>query len=234
MLEVKGLHVNYGKLQVLKGVDCQVKEKDFVSIIGSNGSGKSTLINTISGMIRPVSGKVLFYGKPLDGMKPHEIVQCGVYQVAEGRKLFRSMAVVENLQIAGSNLRGKPQISKNLEKVFGLFPVLKDRQRQIVNTLSGGEQQMLAVGCGIMAQPDSLMLDEPSLGIAPLLLQEIFRTLVILNQGGEAILLLEQNVKKSLAISNYGYVLENGNIVLEGESKELIQNSHIKKFYLGI
>jgi branched-chain amino acid transport system ATP-binding protein len=234
LLEVKGLHVNYGKLQVLQGVNCQVREKDFVSIIGSNGTGKSTLLNTICGLVLPVAGKIIFRGRELNGVKPHQVVRQGIYQVAEGRKLFRGMTVFENLLIAGSNPRAKAQISGNLEKVFGLFPVLGDRRNQTVKTLSGGEQQMVAIGCGMMASPELLMLDEPSLGIAPLLTQEIFRNIRSLNQYGITILLLEQNVKKSLEVSNYAYVLERGQVVLEGISKELIQNPHIKQFYLGL
>ncbi len=234
MLEVKGLHVNYGKLQILQGVNCRVSEKDFVSVIGSNGTGKSTLLNTICGFITPLAGKILFRGRELTGVKTHQIVQQGIYQVAEGRKLFRGMTVAENLLIAGSNPRARGQIPGNLEKVFSLFPVLRHRRDQTVKTLSGGEQQMVAIGCGMMAAPELLMLDEPSLGISPLLTQEIFRNIRSLNQDGITVLLLEQNVKKSLEASNYAYVLERGQVVLEGKSRELIQNPHIKQFYLGL
>jgi branched-chain amino acid transport system ATP-binding protein len=234
VLEVRNLYVNYGKLQILHDLNFQVKEKDFVSIIGSNGAGKSTLLNTICGRITPVSGKIIFRGRELNGIKTHQIVQEGIYQVAENRKLFRGMTVIENLLTAGSTPRAKTKIRESLEKVFDLFPKLHDARNQIVKTLSGGEQQMVAVGCGIMACPELLMLDEPSLGIAPVLRQQIFKSIEDLNKFGITILLLEQNVKKSLEISKYAYVMERGQVALQGKSIELLKDPHVKECYLGL
>ena len=233
MLEVKNLTVRYGAFLALSDVSLKVEDGQVVSIVGANGAGKTTLINTISGLIAPESGEVYLDGQKLTGMKGYEIARLGVAQVPERRKLFPEMTVYENLLVASIYRRAKKGRSKNLEEVFSLFPVLKERRNQLAMTLSGGEQQMLAIGRGIMASPKILMLDEPSLGLAPILVQQIFRIVQELKKRGLTILLVEQNVRHSLRVADYAYVLETGKVVLEGLGKDVLNDPHTVEAYLG-
>ena len=233
MLEVKNLTVRYGAFLALSDVSLKVENGQIVSIVGANGAGKTTLINTISGLIAPESGEVYLDGQKLTGMKGHEIARLGVVQVPERRKLFPEMTVYENLLVASIYHRAKKERPKTLEKVFALFPVLKERRNQFAMTLSGGEQQMLAIGRGIMALPKILMLDEPSLGLAPILVQQIFQVIQELRKRGFTILLVEQNVRHSLRIADYAYVLETGEVVLEGPGKDVLNDPHTVEAYLG-
>ncbi len=233
MLEVKNLTVRYGAFLALSDVSLRVEDGQIVSIVGANGAGKTTLINTISGLITPESGEIFLDGQKLTGMKGHEIARLGVVQVPERRKLFPEMTVYENLLVASIHRRAKMERQKNLEEVFSLFPVLQERRDQLAVTLSGGEQQMLAIGRGIMAFPRILMLDEPSLGLAPILVQQIFQVVQELREKGLTILLVEQNVKHSLRIADYAYVLETGKAVLEGLGEDVLSNPHTVEAYLG-
>lgn len=236
MLKVEHLSVKYGAFHALRDVTLTIPDGLVVSIVGANGAGKTTLINTISGMLRPVpdGGQITFDGSALTRMKGHEIAAMGVVQVPEGRKLFPEMTVYENLMVGGFNRRARPVRLQTMEEVFELFPVLRERSGQLARTLSGGEQQMLAIGRAMMAQPRLLMLDEPSLGLAPLLVRSIFESLQHLKGRGLTILLVEQNVRHSLQIADYAYVLETGRVALEGSGQAVLENEHTQKAYLGL
>jgi branched-chain amino acid transport system ATP-binding protein len=234
MLEVSNINTCYGKTQALWGISLNVDKGEIVALIGANGAGKTTLLNTISGLLCPLSGTAKFLGKRIDGLPPHAIVELGMSHVPESRRLFPDMTVRENLELGAYLQRAWKQKEETLEQVYQLFPSLKERATQLARTLSGGEQQMLAMGRGLMSRPRLCMLDEPSYGLAPLLVTEIFRIIEGLRDQGIAILLNEQNVRKTLEIADRAYVLENGRIVAQGESKKLLQNDHIKKAYLGL
>ena len=234
LLSVENVTAGYGALTIIKDLSLEVNVGEWVVVIGGNGAGKSTLFKVISGLMKPKTGKVLLDGSDLTSLSPHEIVELGVIQVPEGRMIFPYMNVKENLLLGGRNSRARPHIASTLEKVYQLFPKLKERETQQGGTLSGGEQQMLAIGRGLMALPRVLMLDEPCLGLAPILIGEIFKTLHVLNQEGMTILLVEQNVITSLKSSQRGYVIENGQIALSGNSQDLIQDERTKRAYLGI
>jgi len=234
LLKISNLSVSYKGLHALDDVSLELREGEIVSVIGSNGSGKSTLLNAISGIIRARSGRMEFSGERIDGLPSHRIVEKGIVQVPEGRKIFYPLTVLENL-ILGSYLpEAKKQRGATLERVFGLFPILRARQTQLAGTLSGGEQQMLAIGRGLMACPRLLCLDEPSLGLSPILVGEIFKIVKEINQGGIAVLLIEQNVVQSLSLADRAYVLENGRIVLEGPGSALIADPRVREAYLAV
>lgn len=234
MLQVDSVDTYYGDLQALFGVSLHIKEKEVISIVGSNGAGKTTTINAISGMLRCSSGKIEFLGKRIDTLPPHRIVEEGIVQIPEGRQLFPKMKVMENLLMGAYTRQARTKIKENLETVLELFPILKERKNQLAGSLSGGEQQMLAIGRALMARPKLLMLDEPSLGLAPMMVKQVFDTVKSINEFGTTILLVEQNVFNALSISDRGYVLENGRIIMEGEGKEILENEKIKETYLGI
>lgn len=234
MLQVDSVDTYYGDLQALFGVSLHIEEKEVISIVGSNGAGKTTTINVISGMLRCSSGKIEFLGKRIDTLPPHRIVEEGIVQIPEGRQLFPKMKVMENLVMGAYTRQARTRIKENLEMVLELFPILKERKDQPAGSLSGGEQQMLAIGRALMARPKLLMLDEPSLGLAPILVKQVFDTVKSINEFGTTILLVEQNVFNALSISDRGYVLENGRIIMEGEGKEILENEKIKETYLGI
>lgn len=235
MLKLDTVSVYYGDIQILHDVSFEVTQGEIVCIVGSNGVGKTTLIKTIGGLMKPHKGSIYFEGERIDLARTDEIVEKGLVQVPEGRKLFGKLTVLENLQMGGINERARGQREKTLTRVFELFPLLKERKYQKAGTLSGGEQQMLCLGRGLMALPRLLMLDEPSLGLAPLLIKEIFATIQNLNRKEKiTLLLVEQNLKISLQMSHRGYVLENGRIALQGTGKELLENEHTKKAYLGM
>lgn len=234
MLQVDSVDTYYGDLQALFGVSLHIEEKEVISIVGSNGAGKTTTINVISGMVRCSSGKIEFLGKRIDTLPPHRIVEEGIVQIPEGRQLFPKMKVMENLVMGAYTRQARTRIKENLEMVLELFPILKERKDQPAGSLSGGEQQMLAIGRALMARPKLLMLDEPSLGLAPILVKQVFDTVKSINEFGTTILLVEQNVFNALSISDRGYVLENGRIIMEGEGKEILENEKIKETYLGI
>jgi branched-chain amino acid transport system ATP-binding protein len=233
-LEVKDIGVFYGDVQVVFGVSLRVEEGEVVSIIGGNGAGKSTLLNTISGLLHPVGGEILFEKAPIHSAPPEEIVERGIIQIPEGRRLFTLMTVKDNLIVGAFNNRATRQTETTLQEVYNLLPRLKEREAQMATTLSGGEQQMVAIGRGLMAKPKLLMLDEPSLGLAPILIKSIFETVRKIADQGTTVLLVEQDVKHSLSLSDRGYVLEHGRIAMEGSAKELLENPHIKTAYLGL
>jgi len=234
LLEVDMINVFYGDAQALWDVSFKVKEREVVSIVGSNGAGKSTILRTISGLLHPGRGAITFLGKRIDIVPAHNVVESGIAHMMEGRRLFPQMSVLENLELGAYPKRASGKIRDTLEWVYQLFPILKERRRQLAGTLSGGEQQMLAIARGLMSCPKLLMLDEPSLGLAPTLVLRTFEIVEKINQEGVSVLLVEQNVHHALSLANRGYVLENGRIVLEGEGKELLNNEHIKKAYLGL
>jgi branched-chain amino acid transport system ATP-binding protein len=234
MLSVKNLRVQYGAFAALQDVSLSITEGQVVSIVGANGAGKTTLINTISGLLRPVSGKIHFEDQDLLRMEGHAIAGMGIAQVPEGRKLFTDMSVYENLLMGSYSSRAKADRERSLDMVFELFPILKQRDKQLAHTLSGGEQQMLAIGRAVMMRPRLMMFDEPSLGLAPIIVQNIFEVIQRLKAAGMTILLVEQNVRQSLQISDYAYVLETGRIVLKGTGREVMDNEHTQKAYLGI
>ena len=233
LLEVKDLNVYYGAIHALQGVSFSVDEGEIVSLIGANGAGKSTTLKTVSGLLRPRVGDVLLRGESLKTMPAQDIVRRGVIHVPEGRKIFAPLTVQENLEMGAFTRKDKVEIRQNLERVFQSFPRLKERLSQFGGTLSGGEQQMLAIGRGMMARPKVLLLDEPSMGLAPILVEEIFSIIKEINAQGVAILLVEQNALMALSVANRGYVLETGRIVLEGTGQELLQNPQVMKAYLG-
>jgi branched-chain amino acid transport system ATP-binding protein len=234
MLGVKDLHVHYGAIHALKGVTIDVKPGSIVTLIGANGAGKSTTLRAISGILKPSKGSVRFMDKELVGQPAHELVQQGMSHCPEGRRVFRLLTVKENLELGAYIRKDKDGIKSDLEQVYELFPRLKERLKQNAGTLSGGEQQMLAIGRSFMSRPKLLMLDEPSLGIAPILVQEIFKTIKKINQTqGMTILLVEQNANQALKLADYAYVLETGKVVLEGKSSELAEDERVKAAYLG-
>ena len=233
-MEVKKVNLAYGQMQVLKEVSLQVREREIVSLIGANSAGKSSMLNAISGLVPISGGEILFEGKRIDSLPSHEIIENGIIQVPEGRRIFPFMTVKENLEMGSYNRRAREKSRESLQRVYELFPHLAERKDQLGESMSGGEQQMLAVGRALMAGPKILMLDEPSLGLAPIVVGMIFQVLQEVNRQGVTILLVEQNVKESLDISSRGYVLENGRVVLEGAGKDLLENSYLKKAYLGL
>jgi branched-chain amino acid transport system ATP-binding protein len=234
MLKVNGIDVFYGDLQVLWDVSFEVKEKEILVLVGANGAGKSTTIRTVSSLLTPRKGSIEFDGIRLDKTPPYNVIEHGIVHVPEGRRLFPQMSVEENLIMGTLYGEAKAKRSQTIERVYGLFPRLKERQKQLAGTLSGGEQQMLAVGRGLMSLPKLMMFDEPSLGLAPILVQDIFRIVRKINEEGVTVLLVEQNVRQTLAMCHRAYVLENGRVVLEGTGQALMANQHVKEAYLGI
>lgn len=233
MIRIEGLNAGYGPLQVLRDVTLDVGEGEIVAVLGSNGVGKTTLNNTISGLIKPSSGSIYFDDVLISGRDPVEIVDMGLIHVPEGRKLFPNLSVKENLEL-GSYRRGKPNRASNLERVLGVFPKLKERLFQTAGTLSGGEQQMVAIARGLMGEPRVLLLDEPSLGLSPLLVEQMFTLIKQINESGLAVILVEQNVIQSLAIANRAYVIAEGTVAMSGPAAALRENSDLKRSYLGL
>ncbi len=233
-LEVSNINVSYGDVQVIFDLSLKVEEGEVVSIIGGNGAGKSTLLKTISGLLHPGAGTISFEGRPIHAAPPEEVVNLGIVQIPEGRRLFTLMSVRDNLTVGAYNSRANPHIAELLKEVYILLPRLRERESQLAMTLSGGEQQMVAVGRGLMAKPKLLMLDEPSLGLAPILIKDIFETVRKIADQGTTVLLVEQDVKHSLSLSDRGYVLEHGRINMEGAASDLLENPHIKTAYLGL
>jgi branched-chain amino acid transport system ATP-binding protein len=231
MLKLENIHTFYGPIEALKGVHLEVGEGEIVSLIGSNGAGKSTCLMTISGILRPSEGRITLNGQDMAGMPSHAIVSAGISQVPEGRRIFPRMTVEENLEMGA--FLGRGDVSALFENVFSLFPILKERSRQYGGTLSGGEQQMLAIGRALMSDPMVLLLDEPSLGLAPIMVSKIFRTIRQINERGVTVLLVEQNAMAALKLSHRGYVMENGTITLQGRGRELMGNEKVRRAYLG-
>ena len=232
MLKVEDLHVYYGSIHAIKGVSFEVNEGEIVTLIGANGAGKSTTLNTVAGLLRPRHGSISFEGKPIAGTPASKIVPHGMALCPEGRRVFQQMSVRENLEMGGYT-RPAGEIAASLDDVFNRFPRLKERHKQIAGTLSGGEQQMLAMGRALMSKPKLLMLDEPSMGLAPILVEQIFDIIGELNRAGTTILLVEQNAQMALSIANRAYVLETGNIVKEGDAHLLMNDDDVRKAYLG-
>jgi branched-chain amino acid transport system ATP-binding protein len=234
MLEIKNLVVNYGAIAALHGISLSAPVGKIVTLIGANGAGKTTTLKTISGLLKPHGGEILYEGKNIAGLPPHQIVARGISQSPEGRMIFANLTVLENLLLGAYLQKDKDIVRRELERAFALFPRLREREKQIAGTLSGGEQQMLAIGRALMSRPHLLLLDEPSLGLAPLLVKTIFEKIVEINrEQGLTILLVEQNANLALEISNFGYVLETGKVVLQGLCNELRQNPQVKSAYLG-
>lgn len=232
LLEVKDLHVSYGEIKAIRGINFNINQGEIVTIIGSNGAGKSTTLNSLAGLIKPASGTVLFNGEDVTKLESYELVKKGISLSPEGRQIFPRMSVIENLELGGY-FRTRTELEKGKNNVFELFPILKERSWQSGGTLSGGEQQMLAIGRALMASPKILILDEPSLGLAPIIVKEIFKLIRRIRDEGITVLLVEQNAKMALSISDRGYVLETGKIRLEGKSEELLNNEEVHKLYLG-
>lgn len=234
ILEIEGLHVYYGAIHAIKGISFKVEPGKIVTLIGANGAGKTTTLSTIAGLIKPRRGKIIYNGQEIQGLPPHAINRMGICLVPEGRRIFPNLTVMENLMMGAYNRKDKNGVKQDLEWVFSLFPRLAERKNQLGGTLSGGEQQMLAISRGLMSRPKVMMMDEPSLGLAPILVEEVFEIIKKINKEGVTILLVEQNAVGALKISDYGYVLETGNITLEGHAKELLANEQVKKAYLGL
>jgi len=233
MFEVRDLHVHYGVIHALKGISLTVNDGEIVTLIGANGAGKTTTLRTISGLKKPTSGEIILDGVSITNTSAKERVKMGISHVPEGRRVFPNMTVLENLELGAYLRKDKEGIAKDLKKVYDLFPVLADRRRQLAGTLSGGEQQMLAIGRALMSRPKILLLDEPSMGLAPLLVQEIFNIIKDVNSNGTTVLLVEQNARMALQIAHRAYVIETGRIVLSGTGAELMESEEIKKAYLG-
>jgi branched-chain amino acid transport system ATP-binding protein len=234
LLKIEELHTYYGHVHALKGIDLEVREGEIVTLIGANGAGKSTTLRTISGLVRPRQGRILFSGEGIETTAAHQIVERGISQAPEGRQVFSALTVTENLNMGAYALGGdRAAIEENRRRVYDLFPRLEERKSQLGGTLSGGEQQMLTIGRALMARPKLLMLDEPSLGLAPLLVKAIFQTIVEINQRGVTILLVEQNARAALKVAHRGYVLETGRVVLSGAASELLRDERVRKAYLG-
>ncbi len=232
VLELQGVHTYYGKIHALQGIDLEVREGEIVTLIGSNGAGKTTTLKTISGLLHPRTGSVSFRGKDVSKTPPHQMVRDGIAQAPEGRRIFSRLTVVENLQMGGYT-RSSAEIDQNIDHVFGLFPRLKERSRQKGGTLSGGEQQMLAIGRALMTRPQVLLLDEPSLGLSPILIQQIFGIIREINAQGTTILLVEQNALQALEVADRGYVLQTGRVILADTAKGLAANPDVRRAYLG-
>ena len=233
ILELDNLHVFYGSIHAVKGISLDVREKEIVTLIGANGAGKSTTLRAINGMNRPRDGRITFQGTDITSLRPHEIVNMGISQSPEGRRLFPRMSVLENLEMGTFQREDRSAYKEDLERVFRLFPRLQERGSQKAGTLSGGEQQMCAIGRALMAHPKLLLLDEPSMGLAPILVERIFEIIVEINREGTPVLLVEQNALMALDVAHRGYVLETGRVVLSGDAKELRQNEQVRKTYLG-
>jgi len=234
MLSVQNVSAGYGMVQILRDVTFQIQEKEIVSVIGPNGAGKTTLVKTIMGLLHPQSGTIQFKGKNIEKLPPYEIVKNGLVMIPEGREIFPTMTIEENLQLGAYTVNGKEKIKETKEKVYQIFPVLKKKQKALAQTLSGGEQQMLVICRSLMSNPQLLILDEPSLGLAPIIVEKVLDTVRTINDEGVTVLLVEQNIHDSLNVADRGYVLEEGRIILEGTSRELLSNSHIKEVYLGL
>ena len=233
MLKIDNIDVYYGAIHALKGISLEVKEGEIVTLIGANGAGKSTTLRTISGLLKPKTGSITFLGQDIAGVRAHEIVKKGISQVPEGRRVFAEMTVMENLDLGAFVRKDKAGIQQDLKHVFELFPRLEERKNQSAGTLSGGEQQMLAMGRALMSRPKLLLLDEPSMGLAPLLIKEIFNIIVDINKSGTTVLLVEQNANMALSIANRAYVLETGRITLSGKAQDLAASEDVRKAYLG-
>lgn len=234
MLEIKNLSAAYGMVQILREISFKVEEKEIISIIGPNGAGKSTLVKTIMGFLHPKSGTIRFKGENIGKLPTYEIVKKGITMIPEGREIFPRMTVEENLLLGAYTIKDKAKVKETKEMVYGIFPVLKKKEKALAQTLSGGEQQMLVICRSLMSNPQLLILDEPSLGLAPIIVEKVLDTVRTINEEGVTILLVEQNIYDSLNVADRGYVLEEGKIILEGKSRELLSNSHIKEVYLGL
>jgi branched-chain amino acid transport system ATP-binding protein len=233
MLKVENIYVNYGAIKALQNVSFQINKGEIVALIGANGAGKTTILNTISNIVPSVDGRVIYQGKDITKVQPHDIVKLGISQVPEGRRVFAKMSVLENLEMGAYTRNDKPEIASDMEKIFQRFPRLNERKKQPAKTLSGGEQQMLAMGRALMSRPKLLLLDEPSMGLAPMLVEQIFQIIQEINKSGTTILLVEQNANMALSIAHRAYVLETGEVVLQGDAKELASNPEVRKAYLG-
>ncbi|MEE1197126.1 MAG: ABC transporter ATP-binding protein [Lachnospiraceae bacterium] len=233
MLEIKDLEVYYGVIQAIKGVSFEVNQGEVIALIGANGAGKTTILQTITGLLSPKKGSVLFEGQDLTKIPAHKIVSLGMAHVPEGRRVFADLSVYENLKMGAFTRKDKNEISESLEKVYARFPRLEERKNQRAGTLSGGEQQMLAMGRALMSNPKIILMDEPSMGLSPILVNEIFDIIQSVSKSGTTVLLVEQNAKKALSIADRAYVLETGSIVLDGKANDLLNNDSIKKAYLG-
>jgi branched-chain amino acid transport system ATP-binding protein len=234
MLEVENLSAAYGMVQILRDVNFNVEEREIVSIIGPNGAGKTTLVKTIMGFLHPKTGSIKFKGENIEKLSTYEVVKKGLTMIPEGREIFPRMTVEENLMLGAYSIKDKAKVKETKEKVFDIFPVLKKKDKALAQTLSGGEQQMLVICRSLMSNPQLLILDEPSLGLAPIIVEKVLDTVRTINEEGVTVLLVEQNIRDSLNVANRGYVLEEGKIILEGKSRELLSNSHIKEVYLGL
>ena len=233
LLEIKDLEVNYGVIKAIKGVSFDVNEGEIIALIGANGAGKTTILHTITGLIQAKKGSIVFDGKELTKTPPHKIVSMGMAHVPEGRRIFQQLSVLENLKLGAYTRKDKSEIASTLKMVYERFPRLEERKNQVAGTLSGGEQQMLAMGRALMSKPRIILMDEPSMGLSPLLVSEIFDIIKEINESGTTVLLVEQNAKKALSIADRAYVLETGNITLSGDAKDLINDESVKKAYLG-
>lgn len=233
VLEVKEISVAYGVIEALKGISFTVREGEIVALIGANGAGKTTTLRTVSGLLRPRKGQIFYQGQEITRLSPHQIVAMGLTHVPEGRRVFARMTVMENLEMGAYTCRSRAEFKANLERVFQRFPRLAERKNQLAGTLSGGEQQMLAIGRALMSRPRMLLLDEPSMGLAPLLVREVFSIIKEINEAGTTILLVEQNARMALSIAHRAYVLQTGEIILEGPAAELMERPEVRKAYLG-
>lgn len=233
LLEIKDLEVNYGVIKAIKGVSFDVNEGEIIALIGANGAGKTTILHTITGLIQAKKGSIVFDGKELTKTSPHKIVSMGMAHVPEGRRIFQQLSVLENLKLGAYTRKDKSEIASTLKMVYERFPRLEERKNQVAGTLSGGEQQMLAMGRALMSKPRIILMDEPSMGLSPLLVSEIFDIIKVINESGTTVLLVEQNAKKALSIADRAYVLETGKITLSGDAKDLINDESVKKAYLG-
>jgi len=234
MLEIENVSAAYGMIQILWDVSFKIKEKEIVSIIGPNGAGKTTLVKTVMGLLPAKSGTIRFKGENIENLPPYEIVKKGVTLIPEGREIFPRMTVEENMLLGAYTIKDKKQVKESKEQMYQIFPVLRKKEKALAQTLSGGEQQMLVIGRSLMSNPKLLILDEPSLGLAPIIVAKVLDTLRKINEEGVTVLLVEQNIRDSLNIADRGYVLEEGKIIIEGKGRELLSNDHIKEVYLGI